>query len=232
MDLARDAPARTFLASPARVVANAQVTPEHCRYFVEARRGDGAIAGFAEADVLATHHCLDAAALGLADGAAAAALGDALELRVGAQAARERVDVVGHAVGDDDLDDDDDARPMLPFRVGASYVRTGVERRARIPERDPSSQVQTLNTQHFAETDGAEPVGMGMCGGPVLEAGGACVGMVEGVVPTSDHPLSDHASYIAALDLLPLVDDARRALAARADVPRDAPPGALRDGLA
>ena len=221
MDLARDAPARTFLASPARVVANAQVTPEHCRYFVEARRGDGAIASFAEADVLATHHCLDAAALG-----------DALELRVGAQAARERVDVVGHAVGDDDLDDDDDARPMLPFRVGASYVRTGVERRERIPESDPSSQVQTLNTQHFAETDGAEPVGMGMCGGPVLEAGGACVGMVEGVVPTSDHPLSDHASYIAALDLLPLVDDARRALAARADVPRDAPPGALRDGLA
>mgnify|MGYP003314332600 CR=1 FL=1 len=79
---------------------------------------------------------------------------------------------------------------------------------------------------------GAVPVGMGMCGGPVLEAGGACVGMVEGVVPTSDHPLSDHASYIAALDLLPLVDDARRALAARADVPRDAPSGALRDGLA
>ena len=89
--------------------------------------------------MLAAHHCLDAAALGLADGAAAAALGDALELRVGAQAARERVDVVGHAVGDDDLDADADARPMLPCRVGASYVRTGVERRARIPERDPSS---------------------------------------------------------------------------------------------
>ena len=58
-----------------------QVTPEHCRYFVEARRDDGAIASFAEADVLATHHCLDAAALGLADGAAAAALASERERR-------------------------------------------------------------------------------------------------------------------------------------------------------
>ena len=64
MDLARDAPARTFLASPARVVANAQVTPEHCRYFVEAR--DGSFASFEEVLLLrADPEVFDALAIGL-----------------------------------------------------------------------------------------------------------------------------------------------------------------------
>ena len=201
------------------------VGPEQCRYFVEARDGSGGIAHAAEARVVAHHRTLDTAALALVDATEADALrAAALDLVPDAvHAAGDGVEIVGHVVEEDifsdDLDDDEDARLMVPRSVESVFVRR-------------------LQTQHFAKNAG-EPITMGMCGGPVLRKDGSCVGVVEGVVPTSDHPLSDHASFISALDLLPLVDDARRALAeaalddeAAAASQRDPPPAALLRHLA
>ena len=86
--------------------------------------------------------------------------------------------------------------------------------------------------QHFAKT--AESLGMGMCGAPVVlpdvDASNRCVGMVEGIVPASEHPLSDHAAFISSLDLLPLVEQAALELEKRPtapDVDRDPFPAAL-----
>jgi hypothetical protein len=68
----------------------------------------------------------------------------------------------------------------------------------------------------FLDTCDEETV-MGMCGGPVLDSAGECIGLLEGLVPhlgANDKPLSSyHAKiggcsvYIRARELLPFIAD-------------------------
>lgn len=47
---------------------------------------------------------------------------------------------------------------------------------------------------------------MGMCGGPVLNKHEQCIGIVEGIVSTPNHPLQNHAAIVESQQIVEWLD--------------------------
>jgi len=191
------------------------VEPAHCRYFLEARAPDATVAAAVEAAVAGAHATRDAAAL--------APLGDAAALGAAPLALRSEppggaLSFAGHAIedrggaGGADGGGDDD-RVLVPRTVGGAFAAT--------------FNAATEDAQHFATTDA--PLGMGMCGGPVLSARGGCVGMVEGIVPPGAPRFAGHACFVGAAQLEEMLAAAAAPPRAPTTPPPPPPPGLARD---
>ena len=112
------------------------------------------------------------------------------------------------------LEDDAAARENTPVMfVGHQIIEDSGPLQEQLPSVVPGRVLGcTPHGQAFAATEST--LQMGMCGGPVLNASGKCVGATEGIVPeTGPEPLRNCAAIITAGTVRTLLDDVDRLMA-------------------